>query len=120
MSTGSPTRRRPSAVARDRNLGATSSAGSRSWGPRGGRVAWCLTRAVERSTGSSSCHGLCLAQSCHAAMRTYASGEAYHNYADPDLADWQNAYYGRNYSALQCVKAAVNPTDSGPRPAGAR
>ncbi|ANB07186.1 hypothetical protein SAM40697_3228 [Streptomyces ambofaciens] len=32
--------------------------------------------------------------SAHGAMRPYASGAAYQNYADPSLRDWRKAYYG--------------------------
>jgi hypothetical protein len=44
-------------------------------------------------------------------MRPYASGAAYQNYLDPDLVDWQNAYYGSNLSRLEQIKAVYDPLD---------
>lgn len=50
-------------------------------------------------------------RSAHAAVRPFVSRSAYQNYIDPDLADWQRAYYGANLARLADVKAARDPDD---------
>ncbi len=44
-------------------------------------------------------------------MRPWASGFAYQNYIDPNLRDWQRAYYGANLGRLVEVKTAYDPDD---------
>jgi FAD/FMN-containing dehydrogenase len=43
------------------------------------------------------------------AVHPFASGQAYQNYADPGLKNFEQAYYGANYGTLQFVKATYDP-----------
>jgi hypothetical protein len=43
------------------------------------------------------------------ALAPYTNGGAYQNYIDPELVDWQRAYYGSNLKRLSSVKRAYDP-----------
>ncbi len=46
-----------------------------------------------------------------ASVHRWGSGRVFQNFADPDLNDWANAYYGPNYDRLVRVKARYDPTN---------
>ena len=50
-----------------------------------------------------------IATSLRTTMAPWSSGEAYQNYLDAELVNWQSAYYGANYARLQQVKTAYDP-----------
>jgi FAD/FMN-containing dehydrogenase len=44
-------------------------------------------------------------------VHPWASGRVFQNFADPDLDDWPNAYYGANYDRLLRVKGLYDPAN---------
>ena len=42
-------------------------------------------------------------------LRSHVSGQAYQNYIDPALPDWQDAYYASNRKRLEAIRAHVDP-----------
>lgn len=45
-------------------------------------------------------------EGCHAAMKPYLAGGAYQNFPDRSQANWEDAYYGENFTRLTQVKRA--------------
>ena len=72
-------------------------------------LAQYLTRWNEGGSTIGASHQHAWLRSLYASLHPYASGQADQNYADPDLTNWQQAYYGANYARLSQVKAAYDP-----------
>ncbi len=60
---------------------------------------------IQFYSGSSNADWL---RSAQRALRPYTSG-AYQNYIDPQLPNWEQAYYGANLARLREIKRAVDP-----------
>ncbi|MFJ7149312.1 FAD-binding oxidoreductase [Streptomyces sp. NPDC100445] len=64
---------------------------------------------VSWGAGASGTTAQTWLNSAHTAMKPYASGAAYQNYADPTLKDWRTAYYGDATARLNKVKKQYDP-----------
>lgn len=47
----------------------------------------------------------------YSAIAPYRSGFAYQDYIDPELPDWEHAYYGANLPRLRRIKSRYDPDD---------
>lgn len=85
-----------------------------SYGGAINRVAPAATAFVHRNTLCAMQYltyggGAAWLRATHASMRPFVSGQAYQNYIDAELSNWQRAYYGSNYSRLVAVQRRVDP-----------
>jgi FAD/FMN-containing dehydrogenase len=47
-----------------------------------------------------------------ASVHPWGSGRVFQNFADPELPDWETAYYGTNSPRLRAIKARYDPDDT--------
>jgi FAD/FMN-containing dehydrogenase len=97
----------------------TVAAGATAWSHRGALFDAQYTASWGTTPGNGPLarnqHSLA---SIHSAVRKYASGEAYQNYADDTLPNPQQAYYGANLARLIEVRRTYDPTGVFTQPQG--
>jgi FAD/FMN-containing dehydrogenase len=69
-----------------------------------------VTVDPEASTGEKANAHRWITQSWES-VHPWGSGRVFQNFADPDLQNWTEAYYGTNYDRLVRVKAQYDPTE---------
>ena len=72
-------------------------------------VAQFQSRWQEGSSDSVTDANMAWTDGLYEAVTEYRSGSAYQNYIDPNLDDWQHAYYGANLAELRRVKSKYDP-----------
>ncbi len=79
--------------------------------PHRGTTRFCMQYFAEWSAPSSTVAKTNAVRAVHQAMRPHLPGRCYVNYADQDLTNWADAYYGSNLPRLQQVKKTYDPTN---------
>jgi FAD/FMN-containing dehydrogenase len=74
-------------------------------------VAQYQSRWRRNATPETVDANLAWANQLYSDVEPYRSGFAYQNYIDPDLDNWEQAYYGDNLPRLREIKAKHDPDD---------
>ena len=73
------------------------------------RNAFAVMQLIASWSSGDGADQIAWLRSAHAALRPQIGNGAYVNYIDPDLANWQDAYWGPNYARLRDVKKRYDP-----------
>jgi FAD/FMN-containing dehydrogenase len=85
-----------------------------SWAPDGPHDAlWDIQYSTSWNEGATSgvANAHAWLRAAYADLHPHANGQAYQNYIDPDLTNWQQAYYAGNYPRLARIKHRYDPAN---------